>query len=261
MGVWGTAIFSDDLAADVRDMFTDLISDGLSPAEATDKIVADLTSTLDEPGDTGVLWMALAATQWKNGRLLDKVRDRAISAIDSGDDFVRWQDQSKTQIHQREKHIAKLREQLLKPQPPAKKIKKRVRASTDFIAGDVVRYRYDDTLWVLFVVLKIWGDRGGDYHNICLLGLDDGKPFKLVKLSLDQTLGPHFTMLSHEPAERIEILKRGVTLPPADGYTFAEWNKIPIRGYATRYKKFDADLAEILPKLGWSKSGDGLITA
>jgi hypothetical protein len=258
VGVWGTPIFSDDLAADVRDMFTDLMGDGLSAAEATDTIVAEYTPKLDEPGDTGVMWMALAATQWKLGRLIDAVRDRAILVIDSGDDLQRWQDSPKSEIRQREKHLAKLREQLHTPQPPAKKIKKRVKASTDFVAGDVVRYRYNDTLWVRFVVLEIWGDRGGTYHNICLLGIDDNNPFKAQKISLESTLGPHFTMLSQEPADRVEILKRGVLLPAKDQKTYKAWNNITIKGHATWYKNFDDDLAKVLPQLGWTQPGDGL---
>jgi hypothetical protein len=257
MGVWGTAIFSDDLAADVRDMFTDYIGDGLTPGETTAMIVAEFTSTFIEPGDAGVMWMALAATQWKCGRLLDEVRDRAISAIDSGEDLDRWED--KSQIRQREKHLAKLRETLLQSQPQPKKIKQRVGATTNFAAGDVVSYRYNETFCILFVVLKILGDRGGDYHDICLLGIYDGTPFKIIEISLAQTLGPHFTMLSHEPVERIEILKRGVILPPDNASIFQAWNRMGVQGYATTYDKFDSDLAEILPKLGWFKPGDGLL--
>ena len=35
MGTWGVAIFSDDLAADIRGDFRELIGDGLTPSEAT----------------------------------------------------------------------------------------------------------------------------------------------------------------------------------------------------------------------------------
>jgi hypothetical protein len=35
IGVWGTAAFSDDLAADTRDALTDLIAEGLRTEEAT----------------------------------------------------------------------------------------------------------------------------------------------------------------------------------------------------------------------------------
>jgi len=50
-------------------------------------------------------------------------------------------------------------------------------------------------------VLYLWGDKGGIYTHICLLGLDDGKPFRREALKLEDTLGPHFTLLTKEPSE------------------------------------------------------------
>ena len=35
MAAWGTALFSDDTACDVRDAYVDLLGDGLSGPEAT----------------------------------------------------------------------------------------------------------------------------------------------------------------------------------------------------------------------------------
>jgi hypothetical protein len=39
MGSWGPALFSDDTACDVRDMYKDLIADGVDDAEATQPVV------------------------------------------------------------------------------------------------------------------------------------------------------------------------------------------------------------------------------
>ena len=36
MGAWGTAIFADDLAADIKGDFRDLIGDGLSAPKAVE---------------------------------------------------------------------------------------------------------------------------------------------------------------------------------------------------------------------------------
>jgi len=71
MGTWGTGIFADDLAADVRDEFTDLIGDGLSAAAATKRLVTESSEEIeDEPT---VFWIALAATQWKIGHVVESV--------------------------------------------------------------------------------------------------------------------------------------------------------------------------------------------
>jgi hypothetical protein len=41
MGAWGTAIFSDDTARDIRDEFRDLIGEGLSTEQATEKLLSE----------------------------------------------------------------------------------------------------------------------------------------------------------------------------------------------------------------------------
>lgn len=40
MGAWGTAIFSDDTAADVRGEYRDLLEDQVPEAEATRRVIA-----------------------------------------------------------------------------------------------------------------------------------------------------------------------------------------------------------------------------
>jgi len=251
MGTWGVAIFSDDVAADVRDCFTDLIADGLNSQDATERLVAESKEILDDEDDALVFWLALAATQSKLGRLTNEVRDRALAVIDSGDELRRWAELSKSDISRRKQHLLKLRQQLCGVQPKPKKLRPRQKSSTDFKPGDVVAYRVDDGLAVRFCVLQLWGDRGGIYTNICLLGLDEGKPFRKQALSLADTLGPHFTMLMHEPEEGIRILRRGVRLPPQDTTTFRAWNRLPVDGHACLWKDFPDALRQIIPRLAW----------
>ena len=79
MGTWGTGIFSDDNAADLRDDYRDFIGDGLSSPEATDRLLAEWGSSLSrEPEYAATFWLALAVTQWKCGRLEDRVKARAL---------------------------------------------------------------------------------------------------------------------------------------------------------------------------------------
>src|SRR5713101_9254352 len=97
MGAWGTAIFSDDTAADTRDTFTDFVAQGLTPGEATKRLLAESADILADEDDACVFWLALAGTQWKLGRLIDRVRDRALKIIDYGVDLRRFQENSKTE--------------------------------------------------------------------------------------------------------------------------------------------------------------------
>src|SRR4051812_29356245 len=108
MGAWGTAIFSDDIAADTRDAFTDFVAEGLTSTQATDRLIAESSELLDDEDDAAVFWLSLAATQWKTGRLVKSVRDRAIVIIESGMDLRRWEENSRAEINQRKKHLEKL---------------------------------------------------------------------------------------------------------------------------------------------------------
>jgi hypothetical protein len=252
MGAWGPAIFSDDTAADVRDAFTDFVVEGLNSSEATDRLIQESADLLEDEDDALIFWLALAATQWKLGCLLDVVRDRALAIIDSGEELRRWEDpNSQSHLTQRKKHLAKLRGQLLSPQPKARKLKPFPKSSTDFRVGDVAAYRLDEHTSVRFCVLHLWGDRGGTYSGICFLGLDDGRPFVKRRLALAETLGPHYTMLSHEPADRITVLARDVIVPKQTRESFGAWHRLPIRGYACRWDEFPNALRAVLPKLGW----------
>jgi hypothetical protein len=68
VGTWGTGIFADDTAADVRDGWREALLDGLSDDEATARVVTQFADALDDPDDGIVVWLALAAAQMQTGR-------------------------------------------------------------------------------------------------------------------------------------------------------------------------------------------------
>lgn len=258
MGAWGTGLFSDDVAADVRDSFTDYIGEGLDPKEATARTLDEFKDVLEDEDDACVVWLALAATQWKLGRLQDEVRERALRMIGSGDDLKRWDDAAS--VRSREKHLSKLRQQLLSPQPPVKKVRRRKKSSTSFRPGDIVRYRLEPDRSILFRVADVWGDRGGSYANIRLLCVDDGAPFNPQRFGEDlarpdrpQEPWRNYTMIDHEPLDRVEIVMRDVGLhdrrtPPI----IAAGVGRNIGGIACNWKQFDDRARKAINSLGWS---------
>lgn len=251
MGVWGTGIFDDDLAADVKDHFTTLISEGLDPVKATRQLKTDMAEVFGDGEETLVLWLSLAATQWKLGCLLDPVRNKAIRIIDSGKELKRWVDTGPGDVKRREKHLAKLKEKLLSPQPKPRKIRTRVRSSTSFQAGDIVRFQWLENKNIRFCVTELWGDLGGDYCTISILGFDDGKPFRKSSLKVKDLLGPCFALLNHEPEDRITILKRSVGLP--DRKELARALNAMGRGIPVgRWKEFEERIPALFTKVGWS---------
>ena len=76
MGAWSVAVFSNDDAMDIRDDYREHIILGLSEADAEAKIIEEF-----EGSDS--LWLALGLTQWRFGRLSQRVKENALGAIDA----------------------------------------------------------------------------------------------------------------------------------------------------------------------------------
>ncbi len=166
MGTWGVAVFSDDLAADLRDDFRDLIGEGLSATEAVEKLLGQYKSSLEDDDESLVFWIALALTQWKLGRLEERTKQEALRAIESGQDLRRWDD-----ARNRKKRAAvleKARAQLLSPQPPAKRVPRRIKAANDWQVGELVGLRLQSGNWTPLRVIGHHTDKGGRYA-ICEL--------------------------------------------------------------------------------------------
>jgi hypothetical protein len=160
MGTWGTAVFSDDTACDVRDSYIDLLGDGLSGPEATKKLVGEWSKSLEDTDEAPVFWLALATTQWKYGRLEPHVLQQALSAIDGGSDLARWDIGSK-EYRKRRAVLDRLRVQLTSLQRPKRRVPKRFRGSNLWKIGELIAYRL---LSGRFVVLRVIGhntDQGG----------------------------------------------------------------------------------------------------
>ena len=60
MGTWGTGLYHDDTALDVKDRFEEMLKRGMTPEEATAKIVEMDRELLADKDDQIVFWLALA---------------------------------------------------------------------------------------------------------------------------------------------------------------------------------------------------------
>src|SRR5262245_60405280 len=122
MGTWGAALFSDDLAADVREDFRELIAEGNSASKATKTLSAEYKESLADPEESLIFWLALAATQWDLGVLESKVKAKALRIIKDGAELERWAEDKKL-MQRRAGVLVKLKEKLSSPQPTPKKIR------------------------------------------------------------------------------------------------------------------------------------------
>lgn len=141
MGTWGTSIFADDFAADIRSEWRESIENGVDPADATSRLVAKYggpTSELDE--DAG-FWIALAAAQVQTGRLQPDVKARAVEVIDAGGDLGRWADAGAAQIARRTRALAALRAAILGDQPPPTVLRRPKPIASPAAVGDLIAVR------------------------------------------------------------------------------------------------------------------------
>jgi len=160
LGVWGTSIFSDDLACDIRSRYRDLVGGGYTGQQATDTLLEEYREVLDDPEVAPLFWLALAATQWRCGRMEPMIQVKALEAIDSGSDLVRWQEDPQLFI-KRQAVLRNLRVILLSPQPPQKKIRKKFHNTCEWEIGEIIGYRLPSGALAIFRVIDHFVDMGG----------------------------------------------------------------------------------------------------
>lgn len=162
MGTWGTAIYSDDTASDIKDDFKEYVADGLTSEEATERLKKEYNPDPDDD-EWSVFWLSLALIQWQTGRLLQDVKEKAIEIIDNGSDLMRWLDADKNTQKKRVQALNMLKEQLNMPQPPIKKIPKRFQSFCEFDVGDAISYKLQSGNYIILKVIKIITDKGGSH--------------------------------------------------------------------------------------------------
>ena len=89
-----------------------------------------------------LFWFALAKAQWKKGRLIESVRDKALFFLDQASDLARWDtpDEHKNYLL-RKKELEKLRITLESPQPPRMKIRKPTGFHSPWKVGDLLAFK------------------------------------------------------------------------------------------------------------------------
>jgi hypothetical protein len=150
MGVWGTGLFSDDLACDIRGYYRELLEDGVEDSDATRQTLEEYKEYLEEP--EGVALIAFAVTQSKLGRLEPDIRDRALAVIDAGADLAVWEDENPKLLPKRRAVLEKARAQLTGPQPARKRVRPPKREISGLAAGDVLALELPRRLALLRVV-------------------------------------------------------------------------------------------------------------
>ena len=140
MGTWGTAIFADDEASDVKNDFRHYLADAQSLEGATQAIVEGYGANFSDLASDTAFWLGLGLTQWRMGRLDPRVKEAALAIIDGGLDLAKWEgspDRAK-----RAAALAKARAQILMPLPKPSPMPKPFAVQLgDWKVGEVIGYR------------------------------------------------------------------------------------------------------------------------
>ena len=146
MAAWGTGLYQDDIAEDVRNYYKEQLRSGKQGREITSTLIEGYAAELSDEDDAPVFWLALADTQWNLGRLEEFVKEEALKHIRDGRDLRRWEAESPKEAKARAGVHAKIAEKLLSPQPAEKKISEYRLYKCEWALGDVFAYRLESDL-------------------------------------------------------------------------------------------------------------------
>jgi formaldehyde-activating enzyme involved in methanogenesis len=93
MGAWGTGIFENDVAADVRGEWEDAVASGSSASGAAAAVIEGIGAGFIPDEDDGpVFWIALAALQIEAAQVTPDVAAKAAESIPAN--LARWREEA-----------------------------------------------------------------------------------------------------------------------------------------------------------------------
>ncbi len=141
MGAWGSSLYANDTTCDVRNTYMNCLQEQVSNEDAYQKTIEKFHEYIGDE-DEPLLWYALADTQWRVGRLMPEVKEKALKWISKGGGLSLWE-KSKNGGAGWKKTLEKLKDNLESSMPPEKIIKNLVEFDRNpWNIGDVYAYQF-----------------------------------------------------------------------------------------------------------------------
>ena len=107
MGTWGTKLYENDLALDLKEEYIEKLKKGIENKEALEQIKQEYKEEIEDNDEETVFWMVLADTMWNLGKMTDEVKNKALQSIEK--DLKKWKQESENSkdIVKREKELEK----------------------------------------------------------------------------------------------------------------------------------------------------------
>ena len=146
-------LYQDDIYYDVREEYITYLRKGMTNEEATRQIIEENNWCFASEDKGALLWLTLADTQWKYGRLLDEIKEKAIECIDSGVDLKKWKENEK--LYKKRKRVLKdLKERLNSNQPPKKEVEQFKRYVCSWEIGDVYAFKVNEEKFMALITIE-----------------------------------------------------------------------------------------------------------
>lgn len=142
MGTWSTSLYANDFACDIRDDYIDKLRRGKSNEETTQEIINNNLGIMGDAEEEAIFWFVLADTQWNYGRLLPKVKEKALEFLERDEELERWENSEKKQLREWLDVRKELKDKLLSPLPPPKKVSIYRLYKCKWQLGDVFAYQF-----------------------------------------------------------------------------------------------------------------------
>ncbi|MFR8011651.1 MAG: hypothetical protein ACLU8W_07835 [Clostridia bacterium] len=146
MGAWGTSLYANDSASDIRGDYVDKLKRGKTNEEATKELIDANQDIMGDAEEEPLFWFALADTQWSLGVLLPIVKEKALYWINRDNSMLNCQTTDMLAKAKKKIFLDDLQAKLLSPQPPVRKpVKKRI-YKCQWKLGDVFAYQLESDL-------------------------------------------------------------------------------------------------------------------
>jgi hypothetical protein len=113
MGAWGTGIFDDDLALDIKADFEDALDNGLTIDAATQQILEEYAEVLEDEDEGPIIYFALAALQLEQGEIQQIIKSKALHIISTGESLDLWEEAGQDALAKRQQALLELKTKLL----------------------------------------------------------------------------------------------------------------------------------------------------
>ena len=145
MGAWSTRIFDNDASMDVLTEYRTLLGYGMEPKETYQKISDYYGKDYIGQDDEDDYWLAIAYFQWKNGILMDEVKENALRCLENDSFLERWLESGKKVYEQRKRTLEEFKNNMLNITNPAKKKFPKcpayLRSKTVYKVGDIIVFK------------------------------------------------------------------------------------------------------------------------